>query len=125
MNQDILNACQSLYSLRKEGFVCILENSLGELIWDGEINLEAWELRCSYASKVKKGLKYHLFNLKNGKLEWLESYDSKNKKYDIPFNISDEDFLILAKKAHEQDITLNQLVVNLLQDYIENKRSIV
>lgn len=36
-------------------------------------------------------------------------------------DISDETFLKLAKTAHEQNITLNELVTNLLQEYIDDK----
>jgi len=32
--------------------------------------------------------------------------------------LTDEEFNILAKKAHEQDITFNQLVNNVLRDYM-------
>ena len=36
--------------------------------------------------------------------------------WDVPLNLSDEEILILALEAHKQDITLNQLMVNVLLD---------
>lgn len=44
----------------------------------------------------------------------------KNTEYEtIQIDMSDEDFLCLAKIAHERDITFNQLVNHLLREYIE------
>ena len=42
-----------------------------------------------------------------------------SKKVDIDIDISDEQFMELAKMAHEKDITLNQMVNNILRDKIE------
>jgi len=39
----------------------------------------------------------------------------KEKTVDIELEISDEDFIHLAKAAHERDITLNQLCVDVLK----------
>lgn len=39
----------------------------------------------------------------------------------VEIDISDENFMKLAKMAHEQNITLNQLCVNLLQEYVDGK----
>ena len=35
---------------------------------------------------------------------------------DIDITISDENFLAIAKKAHEQDITMNQFIINTLRN---------
>lgn len=35
----------------------------------------------------------------------------------IEVNITDEDFLFLARKAHERDITLNDLICEMLLEY--------
>ncbi len=44
----------------------------------------------------------------------------KNTEYEtIQIDMSDDDFLRLAKIAHEHDITFNQLVNRLLMEYIE------
>jgi predicted DNA-binding ribbon-helix-helix protein len=39
----------------------------------------------------------------------------------IEIEISEEHFLILAKMAHEKNITLNQLITNILLEYIEKE----
>ena len=45
----------------------------------------------------------------------------EEKKYaEIQIDISDEDFLILAKLSHEQDVTFNQLVNNILNKAVLN-----
>lgn len=41
------------------------------------------------------------------------------EKVDIDIELSDEDFLILAKMAHERDITFNQLVEEILSKALE------
>lgn len=47
--------------------------------------------------------------------------DKNEETTTVEIDISDKDFLILAKKAHERGITLNELCVQLLQEYIEGK----
>jgi len=42
--------------------------------------------------------------------------------YDVPIDLTDEEFLLLARKAHEQDITLNQLIVNILTEEIDKQK---
>lgn len=37
----------------------------------------------------------------------------------IPFEIDDENLLILMKAAHEKDITFNQYMMQVLTEYIE------
>jgi hypothetical protein len=39
----------------------------------------------------------------------------------VEIDLSDEDFMELARMAHEQNITLNQLCVNILQAYVDGK----
>jgi predicted HicB family RNase H-like nuclease len=51
---------------------------------------------------------------------------AKEKKTTITIDIPDDVFITLALMAHEQDITLNQLITNILLEYIEkheNKRA--
>lgn len=38
---------------------------------------------------------------------------------DIEIEITDEDFLCIAKMAHERDITFNQMVCSLIEEYME------
>ena len=45
-----------------------------------------------------------------------EEYDSR---VSIPLDLPEEDLLLLMRMAHEQDITFNQLMVNVLTDAIE------
>jgi len=40
---------------------------------------------------------------------------------DIDITISDENFLAIAKKAHEQDITMNQFIINTLRKQMTNE----
>ena len=40
----------------------------------------------------------------------------------IPLDITDEQFLIIAKKAHEHDLTFNQYVNKVLREFIEENR---
>jgi hypothetical protein len=42
----------------------------------------------------------------------------------VEIDISDEDFLTLAKEAHERGITLNDLCVQLLEEYVNKKLSL-
>ena len=39
----------------------------------------------------------------------------------IELDISDKDFMTIARMAHERDITFNAMVEVLLRDYIDNK----
>lgn len=57
--------------------------------------------------------------------DWIEKaqaivagidYDTR---VEVPLNLADEDLFALMKMAHEQDITLNQLIENILRDQIE------
>jgi len=43
----------------------------------------------------------------------------KEKLVDIEVDLDDDTFLKLAKEAHNQNITFNQLCVNYLEDYIK------
>ena len=40
---------------------------------------------------------------------------------EVPIDISDEDFTYLAKMAHEKDITLNQLITDILRKQMERE----
>ncbi len=51
---------------------------------------------------------------KDTKLEETEEMET------IDIDISDEDFLKIAVMAHERDITFNQMVVIILEEYIES-----
>lgn len=41
----------------------------------------------------------------------------------IQLEISDEDFLTIAKMAHEQDITFNQMVEHILWEQIKRQEN--
>lgn len=46
---------------------------------------------------------------------------SKEKMVDIEVDFTDEEFLKLAKWAHEEDITFNQLIQKALQAAIDRE----
>lgn len=50
-----------------------------------------------------------------------EFKDLFSTKTDIQVDLSDEDFMELAKIAHEKNITFNQLVNNILREEFERK----
>ena len=37
--------------------------------------------------------------------------------------ISDKDFIILAKEAHKRDITLNELINDVLEKYVQERKN--
>ena len=41
-------------------------------------------------------------------------------RVNVDIDLNDEELFTLMKMAHERDITLNQLVNNILTDYFEN-----
>jgi hypothetical protein len=48
---------------------------------------------------------------------------SKDGKVDIPVDLSDAEFLSIAKMAHERDITFNEMVEAILWNYINETKS--
>lgn len=42
-----------------------------------------------------------------------------DKWVEIQLDLTDEELLVLFKMAHEQDITFNQFVTKVLQEYID------
>ena len=47
----------------------------------------------------------------------------KRKYEEIPVDLSDEEFLTIAKMAHERDITFNKMVEIILWNYINETKS--
>ena len=45
--------------------------------------------------------------------------DEFDTRIEVPIELSDADFMALAKMAHEEDITFNQLIGRILKDVIE------
>ena len=45
---------------------------------------------------------------------------TKDNRVSIEVDLTDDEWYTLMKLAHEQDITLNQLVENILKTFIEN-----
>jgi len=41
----------------------------------------------------------------------------------IQVDLTDEEFLHIAKQAHELDITFNQMVIKILEQYLEEIKS--
>ena len=48
---------------------------------------------------------------------------TKDNRVSIEVDLTDDEWYTLMKLAHEQDITLNQLVENILKTFIEKERS--
>ena len=48
----------------------------------------------------------------------MNSQEKTDKYETIPVDLSDEEFLSIAKMAHERDITFNQMVEIILWKYI-------
>ena len=47
------------------------------------------------------------------------------QKYEtVPVELSDEEFLTIAKMAHERDITFNKMVEHILSEEIKRLKSI-
>ena len=53
------------------------------------------------------------------KAEAILNGDEFDTRIEVPIELSDADFMALAKMAHEQDITFNQLIVNILRAAIK------
>lgn len=47
----------------------------------------------------------------------------EDKRVEVEIELSDDNFLILARAAHEKDITFNQLVNELLREYMKKIES--
>jgi len=60
-------------------------------------------------------------NLFYGDTYKVEEEDVKEELVDVLVDIPDEQLLKLAKAAHEQNITLNQLFNNILKDFVDGK----
>lgn len=45
------------------------------------------------------------------------------KKIDVEIDLSDDELLILMKMAHEQDITFNQFVEDVLREEMEREKT--
>ena len=48
---------------------------------------------------------------------------TKDNRVSIEVDLTDDEWYSLMKIAHEQDITLNQLVENILREFIEKEKS--
>jgi hypothetical protein len=49
--------------------------------------------------------------------------DTENNMVDMPIELSDDEFLAIAKMAHERDITFNKMVETILWNYINEAKS--
>lgn len=41
----------------------------------------------------------------------------------VPINMTDEEFLLIAKAAHKCDVTINDFIINAMQQYLENNKA--
>ena len=49
--------------------------------------------------------------------------DKEQKMVDVPIDLTDEEFLSIAKMAHERDITFNKMVEIILWNYINETKN--
>lgn len=47
----------------------------------------------------------------------------KEKMVDVPIDLTDEEFLSIAKMAHERDITFNKMVEVILWNFINETKN--
>jgi len=87
---------------------------------DKQINIDIDEISMAY-SQYKSQMSF-TEAMEKAKGEWLKKHFDlvgKTKRTLVTIEIPDEIFMTLALMAHEQDITFNQLVTNILKEYIE------
>lgn len=52
----------------------------------------------------------------------LKRLQTKKTEYEeVTIDLSDKEFLVLAKMAHEKNITFNQLCVNIIEEHISRE----
>lgn len=81
----------------------VKNRSIDDVAWDNVnwVDLELFEDWKDKACAIKQG----------------EEYDTRVK---VPIDLKDNELFELMKQAHEQDLTLNQLVEKILVDVIKN-----
>lgn len=61
------------------------------------------------------------YHIKNNYIEFKTPYEIKTMySEEVEIEITDQEFLTLAKMAHERDMTFNELCNDLLRDFVEN-----
>lgn len=50
---------------------------------------------------------------------WQEQRRQREKMVDMEIEMSDDEFLFVAKQAHERDITFNEMFNIIMKEYIE------
>jgi hypothetical protein len=53
----------------------------------------------------------------------MNSQEKTDDREVVPVDLSDEEFLTIAKMAHERDITFNKMVEAILWSYIKDTKS--
>jgi len=51
-----------------------------------------------------------------------EKNEKNEKRVDVEIDFDEADLLYLAMKAHDKDITLNQLINDMLKEFIEENK---
>jgi hypothetical protein len=121
MNEELYN--KLIEKITSCDFYIILDDLI-EVV-DISINRENYEKLARDIQREKKVLgpykkcvsKVHLFKLdvKTKILDWVESYDPNIDEVVIPMEYSNEILATLAKISLEKNITVNQVVVELLK----------
>lgn len=53
----------------------------------------------------------------------MNSQEKTDDRVDLPVDLTDDEFLAIAKMAHERDITFNKMVETILWNYINETKS--
>jgi hypothetical protein len=122
MNQDTINACYKAFENDCYNYVVFSESKIGEIsFFEQRSTPNIDHLYTDYYATKGDRLKFHLFKFEKGQLIWIESYNFETKMVDIPIDINDDVFLMLAKQAHEKNITINERFVEILQEYVKKE----
>ena len=68
---------------------------------------------------------YHLFksSVFGGYIEWVESYNGYTKTCDVSLDFDEDVLARLAQLSLERDMTVNEVLVDILGEYIEKEDS--
>lgn len=53
----------------------------------------------------------------------MTSQEKTDDRVDLPVDLTDDEFLAIAKMAHERDITFNKMVETILWNYINETKN--
>ena len=67
---------------------------------------------------------FHLFksSIFGQTIEWVESYDGFAKMCDVPLDLDETSWAILAKLSLQKNKLVNEVLVDALKEYIKNEK---